>query len=115
MSEVFEICYGVKPGALLRIGSKEASLFADKFFNAKPDETHKMVDPCKEDEHDKVFSGHYKACNPPRWFWVCKTCGEEGTEEAHIVSPKNIHEFAKYYLKFHPEDTWWRRFLKDEE
>ena len=115
MSKVFEACYGVKPEDLpLTINSKEAQRFADQFFNTTVPETHEM-DPCKEDEHDKVFSGECLACLPPKWFWVCKKCGAVGTEQAHVVSPKNVREFARVRVKFHPEDTWWRRFLRDDD
>lgn len=116
MSKVFEICYGVKPEDLpLTINSKEAQRFADKFFSTKP-ETQDKMDPCKEEEHDKVFSGLYQACNPPNWWWICKTCGELGKDNAHVVHPKDVREFARLMVKFRPtEATWWRRFLRDDD
>jgi hypothetical protein len=113
MTEAFYAAYGVWPGELLPLDSERAQQFMMKFFSPSPSETHKMV-PCAEDEHhDKVFSGMYEACNPPNWFWICKTCGEIGKETAHVVHPKDVHEFAKLMVKFHPtEASWWKRFIK---
>jgi hypothetical protein len=115
MTKAFEACYGTKPTIQDR-SAEEVARFAEQFFSTTPPETHEMVDSCKEDEHDKVFSGEYFATNPPRWSWICKTCGELGREEAHVVTPKNVRDYARVLVKFHPMDaTWWRRFLKDDE
>lgn len=110
MSEVFNAAYGVRPEELQPLDSEEAQQVMQKYLS--PTETHKMV-PCAEDEHDKVFSGMYQACNPPNWWWICKTCGEVGTDTAHIVHPKDVREFSRLMVKFRPtEAEYWKRFIK---
>ena len=113
MTAVFEACYGTRPGAIqMTTNLTEAQQVADQFFNTEPKETHEM-EPCKEGEHDKVFSGLYQACNPPNWWWICKTCGELGRDNAHVVRARDVREFSRLMVKFHPADAgWWKTFLK---
>jgi hypothetical protein len=49
-----------------------------------------MDDCC---QHNKIYSGEYFACIPPKWVWVCSRCGKTGTDQ---MQEKPFLDFVKY-------------------
>lgn len=49
-----------------------------------------MADECK---HEKVYADYILTSNPPQYPWICRLCGETGTD--HEVFSKNDYEEIK--------------------
>lgn len=44
----------------------------------------------KKCNHDKCYAPHALMSNPPQYPWVCRKCGEKGTDRG------NFYDFDEY-------------------
>lgn len=46
----------------------------------------------KECEHDKSFAPYMLASNPPRIPWICRECGEQGSDQVGVYEDKDEYD-----------------------
>ena len=51
--------------------------------------------------HTKVFNGEYLPTDPIRWFWVCTTCQEAGSERRVAEPELNPVSYWRIMRKIH--------------
>lgn len=53
----------------------------------------------------QVYSGEYFASIPPRWHWICPTCGETGADPMINPPAPDLNRFQRLYERFGRSST----------
>lgn len=57
-----------------------------------------------ECKHEKVYDNNILTTNPPQQNWVCRKCGERGTEVVGKITANEYDAIIKHFKKENPDD-----------
>jgi len=63
--------------------------------------------------HTKIYSGEFSTCTaPPKWSWVCKVCGAQGSDQLERPEEVDLRRFAETVLEFEPDNLYWNYLME---